>query len=64
MVATTNVMPTKLPKVSVYIEPELKRELEILATVERRSVSQMALYLIEQGIKQAKEQGKIPTENS
>ena len=54
-----NEVPTKLSKVMVYMERELKDDLERLSQVERRSMSQMALYLIEKGIKQAKSEGKI-----
>lgn len=46
--------------VTVFIEDELKEDLKALADSERRSLSQMVAVLIEQAVKQAKTEGKIP----
>lgn len=50
---------TSLPRITVYIDPELKQKLERLATVERRSISQMVVVLVEDGIKKAESEGKL-----
>lgn len=62
MVVTTErqTVPAKIPKVAVYLPEEVKADLERLANLERRSLSQMALLLIEQGIEQARNEGKLP----
>jgi predicted transcriptional regulator len=52
-------VPAKIPRIAVYLSEELKQDLEELARVERRSMSQMAAMLIEEGLKRAKEEGKI-----
>jgi predicted transcriptional regulator len=58
-------VPAKVPRIAVYISEEVKQDLERLASFERRSLSQMAAILIEEGIDRAKQQGKItPTEES
>ncbi|MEP0956838.1 hypothetical protein [Microcoleus sp. FACHB-1515] len=44
-------MPSQKPKVIVYMSDEVKQALEVLANEERRSLSQMALILIEDGLK-------------
>ncbi|MBD2090275.1 hypothetical protein H6F67_10465 [Microcoleus sp. FACHB-1515] len=46
-----NSMPSQKPKVIVYMSDEVKQALEVLANEERRSLSQMALILIEDGLK-------------
>jgi predicted transcriptional regulator len=43
----------------VYLPPETKADLERLANYERRSLSQMAVYAIEEAIRRAKAEGKI-----
>lgn len=65
MVVTTNkelnqTVPAKIPRVIAYLQPEVKHQLEHLAAIERRSLSQMTTLLIEQGLKKAKEEGRIP----
>ena len=52
-------VPAKIPRVAVYLSEEVKLKLEKLASVERRSLSQTAVLLIEQGLKKAEEEGKI-----
>jgi hypothetical protein len=52
-------VPAKLPRIVVYVPESVKADLEKLATVDRRSVSSMALVAIEEIIKQAKAEGKI-----
>ncbi len=47
-------------RLSVLIPSELKQEFEALSKVERRSMSAQVVLLIEQAVKEAKEQGKIP----
>jgi len=63
MVVTANELqiqvPARIPKVNVYLQDDVKSDLERLANLERRSLSQMAALLIEQGIQQAKAEGKI-----
>lgn len=63
MTQLLNVQPvtTKLPRLVVYLPPETKEKLEQLAVRERRSLSQMAVYAIEEAIRQAEAEGKIPS---
>ncbi len=46
-------------RLSVLVPSELKQEFEALCKVERRSMSAQVVLLIEQAVKEAKEQGKI-----
>jgi CopG-like RHH_1 or ribbon-helix-helix domain, RHH_5 len=55
-----SLMPSQKPKVLVYMPDETKQALEVLANEERRSLSQMALILIEDGLKS---RGKLPRED-
>ncbi|MBD1860022.1 hypothetical protein H6F69_31035 [Leptolyngbya sp. FACHB-1624] len=55
------VVPSKLPRLMVYLTPETKADLERLATYERRSLSQAAVFAIEEAIRRAKAEGKIPS---
>ena len=41
-------LPSVNPRVAVYLSEETKKRLEIIAKKERRSLSQMALILIEE----------------
>lgn len=52
-------VPAKIPRIAVYLSEETKSDLEKLAALEKRSLSQMAAILIEQGLLEAKKQGKI-----
>lgn len=56
-------MPTELPRITIYLDRELKEDLKKLATSDRRSMSQMAVVLIEKGIKRAKSEGIFPEED-
>lgn len=48
-------------RLSVLMPSDLKQEFEMLCKVERRSMSAQVVLLIEQAVKEAKEQGKIST---
>ena len=50
--------PAKSPRVAFYPPPEIKEKLEKLASIERRSISQMALLLVE-GLERAQKEGKF-----
>ena len=50
---------TKMPRLVVYLPPETKDKLEKLANYERRSLSQMAVYAIEEAIRKAESEGKL-----
>lgn len=50
---------TKLSRVTAYIEPELYADLEQLAKLDRRTISQMVGVLIERAVQAAKEEGKL-----
>jgi hypothetical protein len=52
-------VPAKIPRIAVYLTEELKGDLEVLANAERRSLSQMAAMLIEEGIDKAKSDGRL-----
>ncbi len=55
----TLAVPSNRPKVMVYLPPEVKEDFDKLANYERRSLSSMCVFLIEEGIRRAKEEGKI-----
>lgn len=52
-------MPSALPKLIIYMPADVKADFEKLAKYERRSLSAMALFAIEQEIRKAKAEGKI-----
>jgi predicted transcriptional regulator len=54
-----NLVPAKIPRIAVYLSEELKADLEALANAERRSISQMAAFLIEESIARAKAEGRL-----
>jgi predicted transcriptional regulator len=43
----------------VYLPPEVKADLEKLATYQRRSLSQAAVFAIEEEIRRAKAEGRF-----
>jgi len=51
--------PAKSPRVAFYPPPEIKEKLEKLASIERRSMSQMALLLVEEGLERAQKEGRF-----
>jgi CopG-like RHH_1 or ribbon-helix-helix domain, RHH_5 len=54
-----DVSPAKSPRVAFYPPPEIKDKLEKLANIERRSISQMALLLVEEGLERAQKEGRF-----
>ncbi|HEY9879438.1 MAG TPA: ribbon-helix-helix protein, CopG family [Leptolyngbyaceae cyanobacterium] len=52
-------MPTNKAKVGTYIDQELKEELERLAELESRSVSNFVELLIKEAVAKAKAEGKL-----
>jgi hypothetical protein len=61
VVSTSSLInvPSKQPKVVVYLPPELKADLEALAKKELRPVSNMVASLIQQAVDKAKQEGKL-----
>jgi hypothetical protein len=55
----TALMPTNKGKVGVYLDKNLKAELEKLAAYESRSVSNFVELLIKDAVEKAKSEGKI-----
>jgi hypothetical protein len=55
----SNSVPAKIPRVAVYLQEEVKSKLDRLAFIERRSASQMAAILIEEGLARAKAEGRL-----
>ena len=53
-------MPTDKAKVGTYIDQDLKADLEKLAELESRSVSNFVELLIKQAVEKAKAEGKLP----
>lgn len=47
----SNAVPAKIPRIAVYLDEELKDQVEKLAGAERRSLSQMCAILIEEAVK-------------
>jgi molybdopterin-guanine dinucleotide biosynthesis protein A len=62
MVAVSQIapMPTKNPRVVVYLTPELKAALEALAEKRNRSVSNLLETLAKNEVESAKERGELP----
>jgi hypothetical protein len=60
MLATTELMTTKRPKVMVYLDDEqLKADLEALAAFEGRSLSNLFNRLAKNAVEHAKAEGDI-----
>ena len=57
--ATRNDVPSKLPRVAVYLSEELKRDLEMLAERDRRTVSNLVYAWILDNIEQARKDGTL-----
>jgi predicted transcriptional regulator len=55
----TGSVPTEKPRVTVYMDNEVKADLEKLADAYDRPVSNYVLRLIKQAITEAKEKGVI-----
>lgn len=53
------LMPSKLPRIAVYLPPEIKQGLETGAKKNRRTLSNMAAWIIEQWVLEAKNCGEI-----
>lgn len=58
-VATIRQVPTKNPRVVVYLSPELKQALESLAEKRNRSVSNLLETLAKKEVEQAQKDGEI-----
>lgn len=63
MAVTINqgLMPSDRPRVVVYVDEEIKADLERLAASQDRPVSNFVLQLIKQAIAAGKASGAIPT---
>jgi tartrate dehydratase alpha subunit/fumarate hydratase class I-like protein len=53
------VMPSNLPRITVYLDEDTKKQLEALAKLEDRPASNFVLVLIKKAIDQAKQEGRI-----
>ncbi|MEG4294234.1 hypothetical protein Q5692_36010 [Microcoleus sp. C2C3] len=53
------LMPSKLPRIAVYLPPEIKQGLELGAKKNRRTVSNMAAWIIEQWVLDAKKYSEM-----
>jgi len=52
------LMPTKKPRLVLYMNPDKLAELQEWAKDERRSTSNLAIYLIEKALEQRQKQSK------
>ncbi|KGF71349.1 hypothetical protein DO97_19675 [Neosynechococcus sphagnicola sy1] len=52
-------MATEKIRTSIYLKEDLKKELERLAKVERRSLNNLIEILVEDAIEEAKKEGKL-----
>lgn len=60
VVATlSDVGQTKLDRVTVYLDPEVKKKLEKLAKLKKRTVSNLVSVLIDEAIDDAEQAGAI-----
>jgi hypothetical protein len=57
MVATT--VTTEKKRISLYVEEQLKIELEALAKAKKRSLSNLIEVLCQKAVDEAKQEGKI-----
>ncbi|HEY9881484.1 MAG TPA: hypothetical protein V6D29_23725 [Leptolyngbyaceae cyanobacterium] len=57
-------MPTEKPRVVVYMDEQIKADLEKLAARDDRPVSNFVLQLIKREIAEAREKGILPAEQS
>lgn len=55
----SDVGQTKLDRVTVYIDPEVKKKLEKLAKLKKRTVSNLVSVLIDEAIEGAEKTGDI-----
>lgn len=62
MTATAGSVASNLPRINVYIEPELKEAAENLAKKQRRSLSALVCVLLEEAIKKELEKTFAETE--
>lgn len=51
-------MPSQLPRLLVYVPSAVKDKFEALSKRERRSMSQMVVYLMERAIQEAESTGE------
>ena len=58
-VAMSKPVPTKNPRVVVYLSPELKADLEALAEKENRSVSNLLETVAKEVVAKAKQEGRL-----
>ncbi len=58
------LVASKLPRMIVYIEPELKAAAEKLAKKQRRSVSSLVCLLLEQAVREGESPEEPATEKA
>lgn len=56
---TVETVPSKLPRVNVYLPEELKKKGEQLAQKRLRSLSNLLVWLLQQEIENAEKEGEI-----
>ncbi|MBD2485660.1 hypothetical protein [Planktothrix sp. FACHB-1365] len=56
---TVQTVPSKLPRVNVYIDPDLKEKGEKLAKKRFRSLSNLLAWLLIQEVEKAEKDGEI-----
>ena len=54
LVKEDDIMPTKLAKISAYVDQELYQELKELAEANERTVSKQIVYILKQYLKNEK----------
>ena len=54
-----DLMPSEKPRITVYLDEDIKDDLEELARLNDRPVSNFVLTLIKQAITEAKTQGRL-----
>ena len=52
-------LPSKLPRVAVYLDADMKKDLETLAKLDKRSVSNLIYTWVVDNIESAKREGKL-----
>lgn len=57
-------VPSDKPRITLYIDQDLKESLEVLAERADRSVSNYVVQLIRQDVARAQQSGELPKDNS
>lgn len=58
--AMQDSMPSEKPRITLYVDADLKQDVEVLAEREDRSVSNYVIQLIKKDVQRARTAGELP----